>query len=425
MNRTTLAMLAALEALITVAIGIGISLVPLTLLWAVEYGFSVDWSVFWRGAVDIWLLGNGVDLRVLLPAAAVAGIGLPAAAEPFIVSLAPLALTAFTLVMGARAGTRAAATRYWQSAVAVGLVTVIALSGLAAFSALDDSLRPSLVQAFLLPGLVYGFGLVIGVASGWHRIPAGHSGRVGGLVTQVRERLDERFDRFDRAVFMAAIRGGVATVTGIIGVSAVLFGLLLVVNFGLVTSLYQSAQLGVVGGATTTLAQIVFVPNLVVWTASWLIGPGFALGAGSSISPVNTIVGPVPGLPVLGAVPSGDFALGFLGLLVPVLIGFLAAMLVRPRLVSALGGRPLVARLLIAAVGIGIVAGVCLGLLAWFSSGAAGPGRLVQVGPNPWLVAGFAALEVTIAAAIGMASGSSRASNAEPAPSLRAADRIR
>src|SRR5690606_27316238 len=101
-------------------------------------------------------------------------------------------------------------------------------------------------------------------------------------------------------------------------------------------------------------AQIAFLGNIVVWVGAWLIGPGFALGAGSSISPVNTIVGPVPALPILGAVPTGDFPLGFLGLLVPLLVGFVAAALVRPRLVADLRGGPVAARLAIAAVGIGL-----------------------------------------------------------------------
>ncbi|MET0887663.1 MAG: DUF6350 family protein [Mycetocola sp.] len=424
MNRTTVAMLAALEALLTVAIGIGISLVPLTILWAVESGFSVDWIHFWRGAVDIWLLGNGVDIEVTLPSAVVASTGLAAAADPFPVTIAPLALTAFTVVMGARAGIRASATRYWQTAVAAALVTVVVLNVLAALSSTDDTLRPSVLQALLLPGLVYALGLAIGVIRGRHRIPSGHGGAVGRLLSGLQDRLDERFDRFDRAVAGAALRGGAAAVTGILGLSGVLLTLLLLVNFGLVMSLYQGAQLGVVGGAATTLAQIAFVPNLVVWTASWLVGPGFALGAGSTISPVNTVVGPIPGLPILGAVPSGDFAFGFLGLLVPVLIGFFAATLVRPRLVAALSGRPLVGRLLIAAAGIGLVTGVSLGLLAWFSAGAIGPGRLSVVGPNPWLVGLFAAIEVGIAAAVGMASGSSKPATKTPS-TLRAADRVR
>jgi hypothetical protein len=59
--------------------------------------------------------------------------------------------------------------------------------------------------------------------------------------------------------------------------------------------------------------------------------------------------------------------------------------------------------LLLIAVGIGAVAGIQLGLLAWWSSGALGPGRLHDVGPNPWIVAGLAAAEVAVAAAIGLA----------------------
>jgi hypothetical protein len=60
---------------------------------------------------------------------------------------------------------------------------------------------------------------------------------------------------------------------------------------------------------------------------------------------------------------------------------------------------------LLVALAIGVVAGVELGLLAWWSSGALGPGRLHDVGPNPWLVGGIAAAEVAVAAAIGLAAG--------------------
>ena len=52
MNRSLTALFAAFEATLVVAIGIGISLAPLTVLWGVQYGFSSDWLVFWRAAVD-------------------------------------------------------------------------------------------------------------------------------------------------------------------------------------------------------------------------------------------------------------------------------------------------------------------------------------------------------------------------------------
>ncbi|GGE82874.1 DUF6350 family protein [Mycetocola zhadangensis] len=419
MNRTTLALLAALEALITVAIGIAVTLVPLSVLWATDYGFSVDWLVFWRAAVDIWLLGNGVNLTVALPGAIVAAIGIPEAATPFVVSIAPLAVAGFTVFMGARTGARAAGTRLWPTGVVAALVTFILLTGALALTAQDSAVRPSLWQSFLIPGIVYALGLAIGALRVLWRADA--AGQVGdrGLVSRVTD----RFDDTALAVMGASLRGGLAVVLALIAVAATLLAVLIVGNFGVITSLYQSSQLGVSGGIMATIAQIGFLGNFVIWVAAWLIGPGFALGAGSSISPVNTLVGPVPALPLLGAVPSGDLPLGFLGLLVPLAVGFLAAALVRPRLVSDLRGGPLASRLALAAVGIGVVSAIVLGLLAWFSGGAVGPGRLVSVGPNPLMIALFAFVEVTLAALIGMASGKSDTAQLD-VPSGRSASRV-
>jgi hypothetical protein len=53
-------------------------------------------------------------------------------------------------------------------------------------------------------------------------------------------------------------------------------------------------------------------------------------------------------------------------------------------------------------VATGVVAGILLGVLAWWSGGAIGPGRLVEVGPNPLLVGVIATVEVGIAACAGL-----------------------
>jgi hypothetical protein len=45
---------------------------------------------------------------------------------------------------------------------------------------------------------------------------------------------------------------------------------------------------------------------------------------------------------------------------------------------------------------------VLLGLLAWSASGAAGPGRLAHVGPDPLLVGAFGALEVAVPSVLAM-----------------------
>jgi hypothetical protein len=54
------------------------------------------------------------------------------------------------------------------------------------------------------------------------------------------------------------------------------------------------------------------------------------------------------------------------------------------------------------AVGASVVAGTVMGLLAWWSGGAAGPGRLADVGPAPLPVAGVAAVTVGIGALVGV-----------------------
>jgi hypothetical protein len=66
--------------------------------------------------------------------------------------------------------------------------------------------------------------------------------------------------------------------------------------------------------------------------------------------------------------------------------------------------------LVVTGIGIGIVGGLLFVLLASASAGAAGPGRLVDVGPSPWLVGAFAALEIGVAAVVGLLSGGSRSS---------------
>jgi hypothetical protein len=60
---------------------------------------------------------------------------------------------------------------------------------------------------------------------------------------------------------------------------------------------------------------------------------------------------------------------------------------------------------LIVGLGGGAVGAALMGLLAWASSGSAGPGRLADVGPSPLHVAVVALIELAPAIALGVASG--------------------
>ncbi|TFD57472.1 hypothetical protein E3T43_08245 [Cryobacterium sp. Hh7] len=417
MNRITTALLAALEALLVVAIGIGIAMVPLTVLWAAHFGLSVEWFVFWRAAADIWLLGNGVDLTVQLGPDVAAALGLAGADTPFLVTVVPLGFAMLSVLMGMHTGRRAAETPHRWTGVGVAVGTYAVLAALVTLSAVSETVTPNQLQGLLLPTLIYAVGVVVGAELGRRQ------------TVEVAERLDpvsrrirswyRKLPQTTRIVIAGSLRGGTAAAAGVLIVSAVTVAVLIALNYATIIGLYEAVQAGVFGGATITLAQLALIPNLVIWAAAWFIGPGIAMGVGTSVSPIGTVVGTLPGLPIFGALPQGTPAYGFIGLLVPVLIGFAFAVVTRQRLdlpdvpERRVAERSAIEHIL-TGLGMGVVAGALLGLLSWWSAGAMGPGRLVEVGPNPLLVGALAAAEIGVAAALGMLAGRVRVPSGLP-----------
>lgn len=399
MNRITVALLAAFDAALSALIGIAIPLVPLTVLWAVQYDTAVDWAVFWRVAADAWLLGHGADLEASFAPDSALALGLPGGAEAFTVTIAPLAFALLAILLGARTGRRAQESPFRFIGFTVAIATYLALAFVVTLLATSDAASVGTLQGTLLPPLVFALGVAIGAAT--HSARSGEPDPLGRLARDLLDRLPEPAP----PLVLVSLRGGTLAAAGVIGVAAILVAVLLVVDYSSIVALYEGLGAEALGGLALTLGQLAFLPNLVVWAASWLVGPGFALGAGSSVAPAGTLLGPLPSIPVLAALPEGDLSFGFLGLLVPVLAGFAAGWRVRRGLIDDLDGRSLLRWGAAAAGGIGVVGGLLLGLLAWFSAGAAGPGRLAQVGPDPLLVGAIAALELAVAAGIGLAAG--------------------
>ncbi|MES2171744.1 MAG: DUF6350 family protein [Actinomycetota bacterium] len=407
MGRALTALFAALEALLVVGVGVGIPLAVLSVLWAFQYGLQIDWIVFWRVAVDIWLLGHGVDVTMTLSPALVAAVGVSGAATPFIVTIAPLGFALLTVLLGARAGRRIGETPHRQFGSVVSVLVFAVLSLALTLSALFGPARASIWQGTLLPTLCFAIGLGIGAELGRRSLGAPPPGSPG---SSLRDWIaDWRPEA--RSSVATGLRAGAASAGVVIAASAITVALLLLTSYAKVITLYEGVHAGVLGGVALTVGQVALLPNLIIWAASWLIGPGFAIGTGSSVSPFGTSLGPIPAVPVLGAVPSShELGWGFLSILVPVLAAFFVAVVLRRVLVRDLGAVPTTRWLLLAGVICGVTAGVILGLLAWASAGSAGPGRFVDVGPSPWLTGAFAALEIGIAAIVGMLAGRTESS---------------
>jgi len=401
MTRRLTLLFSAFEALLVVAIGVAIPLVPLTVLWAAQFGFAPDWAIFWRAAADIWLIGHGVDVTFTLDPTTASALGIAGAGAPVKITIALLGFALLTLLLGVRAGERVAETGHR----ALGELTTLAVFGIASsavtLTAVNGAARPSIWQGVLLPTLVFAIGLFLGV------LREGRERGPDAAGSSLRDWIDDWRPQV-RAAVAGTLRAGAAAAAITTLVSAVAVALLIAVNYAQLIRLYEALHTEVVGGVALTAGELAFLPNLVIWAASWFVGPGFAIGAGSHVSPLGTALGPMPTIPLLGALPTGDLSFGFAGLLVPVVAGFLAGAAVRPILVRALDAAdaPHLPGLVITALGGGVFGGVLLGLLAAVSGGAAGPGRFQQVGPDALAVGLAAALEFAIAIGIGLAASS-------------------
>ncbi|MFB9308936.1 hypothetical protein BJY17_001601 [Agromyces hippuratus] len=410
MRRTTIALLAGLEASVAALIGLGIALVPLMLLWAVHFGLAVDATLFLRAAADVWLLGHGVDLVLQLDPVTAAQTGLPGAGDPFPITIALLGFALISVAFARRIGRRSAAEGHSFTGGISAVVVYAVIGFVLASTAGVDGARSSLWQASLLPAFVMALGVVIGaVIESLRDDPL--TDAAGGFVRRHVAELPPVLVDTVRIV----VRIGAGAAFGLLAVAGVLVAGLITIDYATIAGLYQSLGSGVDGGIALTVAELSLIPNLVIWGAAWLLGPGFAIGAGSVVAPSGTLLGPVPGIPLLGALPSEAQPFGALWLVVPALLGFLGAWLVAPQAAPAEPVRSPSAWNphgshdvrtpwwfpAVIGVGSGAVAGLVLGLLAWWSGGAVGPGRLAEVGPDPWAVAGVAALVFGIGALAG------------------------
>jgi hypothetical protein len=270
--------------------------------------------------------------------------------------------------------------------VRAGVAFVCAYAGLALLAALlarSSAARPVLLQALAGPAVVGGLGGLCGAAA--YR----SGGAVAGFVALVRAvPIPGRARRW--------LSPAAAALGAYLAAAALVLAVALVAAAGGVASLHRALVPGVLGGAVLTVAQLAVLPNVAVWVAAVLAGPGFAIGSGTSVTLAASTLGPLPAVPLFAALPApGPLPGVALALLAcPLLAGTIAGALVLRHGSSGLRAR------LLDSGGSGFLAGVAFMLLAWVSGGSVGPGRLAETGPRPLLAGSMLAAEVAVGAAV-------------------------
>ncbi|WP_461035632.1 cell division protein PerM [Streptomyces mayteni] len=331
------------DGALAAGLGLGIVAVPVLLLWTLSPYPGIGPGAATRTATDLWLLAHGVEL---LRVDTVSGVPAP-------VGLTPLALAALPATLLYRA---ARGNGVW-GAVAMTFGYLVVAAGVIASSAVP------LQAAVRLPLFAAGVTLLAAFAAG--------DGRV-------------------RAAARAALAGTVACC----GAGALLAAGALLSHAGVAQEVFAALTNDWAGRVGVLLLASTLAPNVAVWAASYGLGPGFTLGAGSLVGPLAVRGEPaLPEFPLLAMVPSAPHAEPWMWAVtasVPAALVLVVAWFVAHSAAPVVGSRPLAdgwlataGTALLAAAG----AGAAMGGLAAFAGGPLGTAALAEFGPDRWLVA--------------------------------------
>ncbi|WP_427016597.1 DUF6350 family protein [Pseudarthrobacter sp. P1] len=401
-------------------------IVPLLGVWWADGFADKSLSTLARLAGQAWLVIHGVPLHLTTndgPSSATLQSGT--------LSLVPLGLTLIPFLLSWRAGRRLARASYtdqlWQALL--GALAIYAGVGLAtAFVCSAPGVEASLALSTVVPLVPVGLGLVVGA-----RREAGAWGRLIGVEAVDWIAATSQHSRWAGSYLWAAVRAGFVAAAAALALSAVLLAVNLALHWADIAAVFQGLRSGALGGAVLTVAQLGFIPNLAIWTLSWASGAGFALGTGSTVGPLGTVVAPIPAIPVLGALPVGELSWGVVAMVLPVLAGVLGgwwflragenhfdewlSIKVKHRWFTA------PASTLVLGAVVGSAAGIFAGALAWLSHGSAGIGRLTDLGPDFLTTGLWVAAEVGIGVVVGSALGPWLEREPQPATTPGAAAR--
>ena len=324
---------------------------------------GVPWARAVGVGTAVWLLGHGI----------------PVTAGAVTVGLVPLGITALAAYT-CHASARRSGEASWSAALGGVATYVLVVVGLAA---LTPAAGGGLLRAATGGAVV----AVLGLATGLLRRPEAPS--VRELTQPVWRRLP------GTARVSLAVGALAAALLGVVA-SLVVCGWLLD-GHTQVAALVGGLNLDVIGGVVLAVAQLGYLPNVVVWALAWVSGAGFSVGTGSRFAPDSVVSGSLPAVPLLGMLPAEPVH-GLGAVMLPLVlgcVGALAGLVLHRRWRALRWWHPAAAAGLLAAV---VAALVAVAVTA--ASGAAGPGRMAQVGAEGWLVGLRVGLPVWVGAAV-------------------------
>jgi len=167
------------------------------------------------------------------------------------------------------------------------------------------------------------------------------------------------------------------------GVSSLVLGISLAFHLTTIQNLIVVLQPGWLGGVLLFIFNLLYLPNAVVATLAYLVGPGFAIGAHTLVAPLTHRIFEIPAVPVLGALPTGRHPMVLLSAIVVCVAG-----VVLYRRSIAYGAKSLLVSFISFASAVA--------LISYLSSGALLTKVMGSVGVSIWQVTLAIALELGV-----------------------------
>lgn len=352
------AMLAAALAVVTaVGLCMAVALVGWFFADAGAHGNTVD--ALRVGAVA-WILGLGGSADT-----SIGHVGLTALGLTFIEIVAVVRCARWAWrrsELGDTRPTQRTVALAWGAFVATFVLLAIILLEVAAPASVSPSLSGTLGAAVVLSV----------AASAWGGLL--ESGRLGELWLQAPP------------LARAIVRIGIQAALGLTAAAALLVGISLAMSFSNAGDTYTALKLGFGDALMLTVVCALSLPNAVGFAISYLTGPGFAVGTGTSVTVTSVSLGALPLFPTVAALPDPGTQPGWMmvGLFVPGLCALIAAARVQREFSSAT--RDGWDQVLLRGLGGGALAGLAVSVFAGISGGGLGDHRMSQIGAGFWPV---------------------------------------
>jgi hypothetical protein len=89
----------------------------------------------------------------------------------------------------------------------------------------------------------------------------------------------------------------------LLGFGFLIYAIAFFANFGQATLITEVLAPGIFGSVLLLILNLLYLPNVALAALSYVSGAGFAVGAGTHLSPITQDIGQIPALPLLAALP--------------------------------------------------------------------------------------------------------------------------